>query len=126
MKLNLTQNSRSQAMNATNKSKQKPRRLSFLRSFNKELLSILIAASSIMFAPTAIAESVSMQVSEQGDQYQQTPNNGQKMENVEIEFGTPIQKISAVGEPPITKWVYQGFTVYFEHEIVLHTVVHRS
>jgi len=113
-------------MNATNRSKQKPGRFSLFSSSKKELLSILVAVGSLISAPIAMSESVSMQVSDQGDQYQQTPNNGQKMENVEIEFGTPIQKISPVGEPPITKWVYQGFTVYFEHEIVLHTVVHRS
>jgi hypothetical protein len=27
-----------------------------------------------------------------------------------------------VGDPPITRWEYPGFVVYFEHHLVVHTV----
>jgi hypothetical protein len=47
------------------------------------------------------------------------------MEQVEAKFGAPEQKIAAVGEPPITRWVYDGYTVYFERQLVLHTVMRR-
>jgi len=90
------------------------------------LLSLVFVCSSMLPTERVFAESMSMAVSEQGDQSVQKPTNGQKMENVETEFGVPIEKIDPVGEPPITKWVYQDFTVYFEHEIVLHTVMHKS
>ena len=33
---------------------------------------------------------------------------------------------AAVGQPPITRWDYPGFSVYFEHDRVLHTVVRGS
>lgn len=51
------------------------------------------------------------------------PTQGMSMETVEQRFGQPKQKLSAVGEPPITRWVYDGFMVYFEHNLVLHSVV---
>lgn len=54
------------------------------------------------------------------------PGRGMHMEQVETRFGTPAEKHEAVGEPPITRWVYSGFTVYFEHDIVLHAVTHKN
>jgi len=113
-------------MNASNGIMQKHRLLTLRSALKKGLFSLAIIVSPALLTQTAFAESMSMPVSEQGDQHSQKPANGQKMENVEIQFGSPIQKINPVGEPPITKWVYQSFTVYFEHETVLHTVVHKG
>jgi len=31
-----------------------------------------------------------------------------------------------VGKPPISRWEYPGFVVYFEHEHVIHSVVANS
>lgn len=45
------------------------------------------------------------------------------MENVEHIFGTPLEKQEAVGKPPITRWVYPDYVVYFEYNLVLHTVM---
>jgi hypothetical protein len=45
------------------------------------------------------------------------------MEKVEAQFGAPSERLPAVGEPPITRWKYPGFEVYFEHQLVIHTVV---
>jgi len=45
------------------------------------------------------------------------------MENVEARFGQPTSRVAAVGEPPITRWEYPGFIVYFEHDLVLHAAV---
>lgn len=53
------------------------------------------------------------------------PIKGQSMAAVEARFGAPNTKEPAVGQPPITRWVYAGFTVYFEGDTVLHSVVHR-
>lgn len=54
------------------------------------------------------------------------PHNGQSMAQVEQNFGSPIETQAAVGEPPITRWKYDQFTVYFEHDRVIHSVQHRS
>ena len=51
------------------------------------------------------------------------PIRGMNMANVEHIFGTPIQKYDAVGKPPITRWDYPDYVVYFEYNMVLHTVM---
>jgi hypothetical protein len=50
------------------------------------------------------------------------PARGMSMEKVEATFGAPTNRASPVGEPPITRWEYPGFVVYFEHQFVIHTV----
>ncbi|HKE45601.1 MAG TPA: hypothetical protein VKB41_13800 [Steroidobacteraceae bacterium] len=54
------------------------------------------------------------------------PNKGMTMAAVEAKFGQPATKHNAVGEPPITRWDYPGFSVYFEHQFVIHAVVSGS
>ncbi|WP_334223703.1 hypothetical protein [Thiosocius teredinicola] len=55
----------------------------------------------------------------------QRPRSGTSMATVRSQFGEPSSVKDAVGEPPITRWVYPSYTVYFEHEHVIDTVVHR-
>lgn len=52
-----------------------------------------------------------------------TPSRGMTMDQVTSKFGAPVTKVPAVGQPPISRWEYAGFVVYFEHEHVIHTVV---
>jgi hypothetical protein len=52
-----------------------------------------------------------------------SPARGSTMESVKAKFGAPSQEIPAVGRPPITRWEYPGYVVYFENDRVLHTVV---
>lgn len=54
------------------------------------------------------------------------PVRGMTMAQVEARFGPPKARHPAVGDPPITRWDYDGFSVYFEHQYVLHSVVHRT
>lgn len=54
------------------------------------------------------------------------PSRGSTMANVQGRFGEPSSRHSAVGSPPITRWDYPQFSVYFEHDRVLHTVLIRS
>jgi hypothetical protein len=51
------------------------------------------------------------------------PLRGMNMANVEHIFGTPVLKYDAVGKPPITRWDYPDYVVYFEYNMVLHTVM---
>jgi hypothetical protein len=51
------------------------------------------------------------------------PTSGMSMEKVEAKYGAPARRVPAIGEPPITRWEYPGFVVYFEHSLVVHTVV---
>ena len=56
----------------------------------------------------------------------QLPTNGQSKADVEATYGAPINKQSAVGDPPISNWKYDSYSVYFEHELVLFTVLHSG
>jgi hypothetical protein len=55
-----------------------------------------------------------------------TPARGMTMEQVSTKFGTPVTKVPAVGKPPISRWEYPGFIVYFEANHVIHSVVANS
>lgn len=54
------------------------------------------------------------------------PERGMSAEQVERRFGPPLKKVPAVGDPPIGRWEYPGYTVYFEGRYVLHAVDHRA
>jgi hypothetical protein len=54
------------------------------------------------------------------------PARGQSMASVERQFGAPAERQAAVGQPPITRWVYPGFVVFFEYEHVVHAVAVRN
>jgi hypothetical protein len=47
------------------------------------------------------------------------------METVESKWGAPVQKRGAIGEPPISRWEYSSFIVYFEYSHVIHAVTKR-
>jgi hypothetical protein len=55
-----------------------------------------------------------------------TPSRGMTMNEVSTKFGTPTNKVPAVGRPPISRWEYPGFVVYFENDHVIHSVVANS
>jgi hypothetical protein len=52
----------------------------------------------------------------------ETPKRGVTMTQVEARFGAPATRHEAVGAPPITRWDYPSFSVFFEHDRVIHAV----
>ena len=52
------------------------------------------------------------------------PGRGLDQQRVRQGWGEPRERIPAVGDPPIGRWIYDGFTVYFERHLVLHAVPH--
>jgi hypothetical protein len=52
-----------------------------------------------------------------------TPTRGMTMNQVASKFGAPVTKVPPVGKPPIARWEYPGFVVYFELDHVIHSVV---
>jgi len=54
------------------------------------------------------------------------PNRGSSMATVESRYGAPSNRHAAIGSPPISRWDYPQFSVYFEHDRVLHTVLVSS
>ena len=54
------------------------------------------------------------------------PARGMHMSAVEQQFGAPVTRHETVGQPPITRWDYNGFSVFFERDIVIHAVATRG
>ena len=59
------------------------------------------------------------------------PTQGLSMAEVRARYGDPVAQFAPVGggrpqHPPITRWQYDGYTVYFEHEKVIYSVADRS
>jgi len=54
-----------------------------------------------------------------------TPVRGMTKEQVLSRYGEPSTRRGAVGDPPISRWDYNGYSVYFEYNIVLHSLIHR-
>jgi hypothetical protein len=48
------------------------------------------------------------------------------MATVQSRFGEPTNRHATVGNPPITRWDYPQFAVYFENDRVLHAVLVRN
>lgn len=52
-----------------------------------------------------------------------TPTRGMSKTQVERKYGAPSDRVAAVGNPPISSWVYPSYVVYFEYDHVIHAVV---
>jgi len=50
------------------------------------------------------------------------PARGSSMARVEARFGAPATRSGPVGQPPISRWDYPGFVVFFEYDHVVHAV----
>ena len=91
---------------------------------------MLIAAAALLGAGVAAADVLLIDVLRRdppnSPQGLERPVRGMTMAEVEARFGPPRLKRSPVGDPPITRWDYDSFSVYFEHQYVLHSVVHRT
>ena len=94
-------------------------------------LSLALTAGLLLQAPaqadTLLVERV------QSEQGQALPARGQSMTQVETQFGAPQHKHAPVSgpndtkhNPPITRWVYPGFSVYFEHSHVVDAVANKA
>lgn len=81
-----------------------------------------LVMSSLAQADTLLIDGLDMAASTQASR----PTRGMTMERVESSFGAPSARVAPVGEPPIARWEYPGFIVYFEHNLVLHSVVRRQ
>ena len=53
------------------------------------------------------------------------PRSGSSMAMVREGYGEPASIKGPIGDPPITRWIYDDFTVYFEFDRVIEVVVHR-
>jgi hypothetical protein len=92
----------------------------------KAIAPLLLAAVLLPATPLASADVLLLDAIAEVPESIERPSRGMSMNQVRAKFGDPQQEFPWVGDPPITRWVYEDFTVYFEHELVLDTVVHRN
>ncbi len=83
------------------------------------ILALLFAFGGIANAETSTMDGATAG-SEDG-----RPTRGMTQASVESIYGQPQSVNSPVGEPPITRWDYKGFVVYFEYDKVIHAVQKR-
>ena len=93
-------------------------------------LPIVIAAALCAAAPLARADVLLIERS-RAAQEMDLPRRGESMESVERRFGAPSQRRAPVGgsskaQPPITRWDYPNFSVYFEYSHVVDAVLRQS
>jgi len=82
----------------------------------------LVLSFLFIFTLPAGAESINIPGHYAQESAVMMPKRGIKMGKVLDQFGEPLQRKPAVGEPPITEWEYDNFRVYFEYDTVLHAV----
>lgn len=91
---------------------------------------MVLALILIIFAGLAVPVSLSADVLlieevRQSDQMD-VPVNGMTTAEVRARFGEPVKAYPAVGDPPITRWEYDRWSVYFEYKLVLFTVLNKD
>lgn len=84
----------------------------------------------LMTGSLANAEKIKVPLGQQGDAAAnaiERPSAGMTKTQVQKRFGEPAGFKDAVGKPPISSWSYNNFTVYFEYDRVIHSVLdHRA
>jgi len=89
---------------------------------SKTLLTALLATPLLSVAAPVGADVLILDEVRQVERMD-VPANGQNKADVEARYGTPNVRHDAVGEPPITRWDYESYSVYFEYDLVLFTVL---
>ena len=89
----------------------------------RSMIKTLIISVMIFGIIPLQAETLNMPETAPSDVSIQVPGRGMTMTAVEEKFGSPETKYDPVGDPPITRWDYPQFSVYFEYQFVIHSVV---
>ena len=91
------------------------------------LMTLTTLTCALTLTSVAQAETIEISVSKQAPELQNIdrPTNGMSKTDVERIYGAPFAVNGPTGKPPITSWSYEQFTVYFEYDRVLHSVLNR-
>jgi hypothetical protein len=88
---------------------------------------IALVALVVGFAGIAGADTLDMRGTDSATRFEESgkPTRGMSQARVEANFGAPESRVSPVGDPPITRWEYSNFVVFFEYDKVIHSVTKR-
>ena len=88
------------------------------------ILALAINTLTCTLSSTLAAEQITLPIGEQTRQSElQLPERGMHKNSILEDFGDPQEITSAVGEPPISQWRYDGYVVYFKDNWVIQAVV---
>ena len=88
-----------------------------------------LLSGCVAFSAGAVAETVVVNEQVQvRESHVDVPKRGLTMDEVERQFGAPVARHPAVGgasaqQPPITRWDYGTFSVVFERDRVIDSVI---
>ncbi len=90
-------------------------------------LAAFLSTLCLVAAFSAAAQNLDMSPADQSGTFDQPgkPTRGMSQERVQAEYGSPQSTRAPVGDPPITRWEYPGFVVFFEYDKVIHAVTKR-
>lgn len=93
----------------------------------KQLLAATAISLGLAMAAPAQADTLLMQQVNKENQIAM-PTRGMTMAQVKRKFGAPLSKLPTRGgdapkHPPINRWQYANYIVYFERSHVIHAVI---
>ena len=102
--------------------------MNFLNIHKSSVTAAFAVAVPLCFSlsTVVVAEEIRIPIGQQGTASAvMTPTSGTSEKQVLGDFGAPQLRSSPVGDPPITRWEYSQFVVYFEYDRVIHSVVKK-
>ena len=85
----------------------------------------LLLGALLLCSPT-LAQTLEIPLGQQGDAVAGLPQLGESKRSVLERFGLADEEHPAVGQPPNTRWDYRSFSVYFEYDHVINSVLHHQ
>ncbi len=90
------------------------------------LLALGCVLAGSLFAGSLFAETLQMEGTDRSAfEGSGRPTRGMTQDRVEATYGTPQSRQAAIGDPPISRWEYPKYVVYFEYDRVIHAVLKR-
>jgi hypothetical protein len=89
-----------------------------------KVTSRLILVLTLGLAMAAGAQNLDMGATDKSSTFDAPgkPTRGMSQESVQANFGEPVTTRAPIGDPPITRWEYANFVVFFEYDKVIHSV----
>jgi len=86
-----------------------------------------LIAAGLFLASAVHADTFDVRKNARASERAGLPSRGMSMAQVEQRYGAPVDKLPTAGgeaprHPPINRWRYNGYTVYFERNRVIHSV----
>lgn len=75
---------------------------------------------------TVTTQTINMPLANKPSSNIKRPSRTQSKNTVVNEFGNPLKQHKPKGKPPIERWDYPDFSVYFESNYVIHSVVRSN